>query len=227
MRYPFDALAGIVALESQRHRCMVIGEDLGSVPEGFRDALHQRGFLSYRVLIYERHWHEDGRFCRPDEYPRQALAMVATHDMPTLREYWQGGDPSRRETLGLYPEPGMREQDAHRREGERAGLLRLFAEAGLGSPDSGDVDQCIATLHATIASSRSMLAAAQLDDVLGEGEPVNIPGTYREYPNWRRKLSLEIEEILSDPRWTRLVADMQAHGRGPGIRQTGDRACPG
>jgi 4-alpha-glucanotransferase len=211
--YPFEALAAIVALESERNQCMVIGEDLGSVPEGFREALHQRGFLSYRVLIYERHWQGDGRFCRPEEYPRQALAMVATHDMPTLHEFWNGGDAARREALGLYPEAWQRGEDEKRRMAERSGLSQLLADIGLPA-DSNHPGDVVAALHVAIARSNSMLAAAQLDDVIGETEPVNIPGTWREYPNWRRKLSLPIEEILADARWARLAAGMREAGRG-------------
>jgi (1->4)-alpha-D-glucan 1-alpha-D-glucosylmutase len=101
VQYPFDALAATVAEASNRHRCMVIGEDLGSVPDGLRERLHALGFLSYRVLFFERNWDGDGSFKRPHEYPRQALATVATHDMPTIADWWRFGDIARRASLGL------------------------------------------------------------------------------------------------------------------------------
>jgi (1->4)-alpha-D-glucan 1-alpha-D-glucosylmutase len=213
VRYPFATLAAIVALESVRNRCMVIGEDLGAVPDGLRASLHDSGFLSYRVLVYERHWQGDGRFCLPHEYPRQALATVATHDMPTMTEYWQGGDIDRRDRLGLYPTPQQRDDERVRRRHERDGMLWLLGEIGASPADPENAGQAIESLHSAIAKSTSMLAAIQLDDIMGETEPVNIPGTYREYANWRRKLALSIEDIFNDPRWSRLTAIMREAGR--------------
>ena len=215
---PFDELATIVALESERNRCMVIGEDLGSVPDGLRSRLRDCGFLSYRVLVYERHWQGDGHFCRPDEYPQQSLATVATHDMPTMTEYWLGGDIARRAQLGMYPGPSQRDEDAARRDGEREGILRMLGEIGLSPADPSDARNVIASLHAAVARTHSMLAVVQLDDLVGETEPVNIPGTDREYPNWRRKLALSIEDIFSDERWSRIAAIMREAGRSRTVR---------
>lgn len=210
---PFATLTAIVALESARNRCMVIGEDLGSVPDGLRASLHERGFLSYRVLVYERHWQSDGRFCLPHEYPRLALATIATHDMPTMTEYWQGGDISRRNRLGLYPTLEQHDEDVARRHNERDGMLWLLGEIGLSPADPVDPAQVIASLHGAVARSNAMLVSIQLDDIMGETEPVNIPGTHREYANWRRKLMLPIEEIFGDARWLQLAAIMREAGR--------------
>ena len=213
VRYPFEELAAIIALESVRNRCLVIGEDLGSVPDGLRERLHGLGFLSYRVLIFERHWRGDGSFKRPPEYPAQALATVATHDMPTIADYWNGTDIARRAALGLFPKPQLREQEAERRTAERAGILALLGELGLAPAAAADAGQVAASLHAAIARTPAMLAVVQLDDLLGEIEPANIPGTHREYPNWRRKLSRPIEDIAEDPRLARLAAAMRGANR--------------
>jgi 4-alpha-glucanotransferase len=213
VRNPFDALTAIVALESVRNRCLVVGEDLGSVPDGLRERLHDLGFLSYRVLIFERHWNGDGSFKRPWEYPAQSLAMVATHDMPTIADYWNGSDIVRRDALGLFPEPQLKEQEAGRREAERTKILALLAELGLSPADASDAGQITEALHAAVARTPAMLAIVQLDDLLGEVEPANIPGTHWEYPNWRRKLSSAMEEIAADPRLERLAATMRAANR--------------
>jgi 4-alpha-glucanotransferase len=183
------------------------------VPGGLREALGERGFLSYRVLIYERHWSGDGGFCAPDEYPRQALAMVATHDMPPLHEYWQGGDLERRAALGLFPDQQHADDEGRRRDAERAGLLRLLGDCGLSPANAADAADVSAGLHGVIARSQAMLAAVQLDDLCGETTPVNIPGTHREYPNWRRKLSLTLDDIEGHARWMQLAAMMRAAGR--------------
>ena len=213
VRNPFEDLAAIVALESVRNDCMVIGEDLGSVPDGLRARLREAGLLSYRVLVYERHWQGDGQFCRPAEYPPQSLATVATHDMPTMTEFWCGDDIARRAKLGLYPGQQQHDEDAARRDGERNGILRLLGDIGLSPADPSSAGDVIESLHAAIARTASMLAVVQLDDLVGETEPVNIPGTYREYPNWRRKLALPLEEIVEDERWSRLAAIMREAGR--------------
>ena len=213
VRNPFDALTAIVALESVRNRCMVIGEDLGSVPDGLRERLHELGFLSYRVLIFERHWNGDGSFKRPWEYPAQSLAMVATHDMPTIADYWMGTDITRRDALGLFPEPQLREQETGRREAERARILALLGELGLSPADASDAGQIAEALHAAVARTPAMLAIIQLDDLLGEVEPANIPGTHREYPNWRRKVSWALDEIAGDPRLERIAASMKGANR--------------
>ena len=96
-------------------------------------------------------------------------------------------------------------------------MLRLLAETGLTPADAADAGAVIEALHGAMARTRSMLAVVQLDDLLGETEPVNIPGTYLEYPNWRRKLGMPVEAIIGDARWHRLAAVMRAAGR----------ACPG
>ncbi|MBL8385473.1 MAG: 4-alpha-glucanotransferase [Burkholderiales bacterium] len=213
VRNALPAMAGVVALESRRHGCMVIGEDLGSVPDGLRDTLAARGFLSYRVLLFERHWHGDGSFKLPGEYPRQALATAATHDMATIAEYWSGADIARRDALGLFPEPRLRDDETARRGAEREALARLFARIGAPA-DPGDAGSIAAAMHAAIGQSEAMLAIVQLDDVTGETAPINIPGTHREYPNWRRKLGLPLERLAEDPRWRALGAAMHAAGRG-------------
>jgi 4-alpha-glucanotransferase len=213
VRNAFDMLAGIVALESRRNACMVVGEDLGSVPDGLRESLAERGLLSYRVLQFERHWQGDGSFKHPDEYPAQALGTAVTHDMPTIAEYWSGEDIERRAELGLFPEPQLRDAEAARREPERRGLLELLAAIGQAPASRDDIAAVTASLHAAVGMTRAMLAVVQLDDIAGEVHPINIPGTYRAYPNWRRKVSLPVEALANDPRWTTLAATMRAAGR--------------
>ena len=213
VRSDFDALATVVADESVRHRCMVIGEDLGSVPDGLRERLSDRGFLSYRVLIFERWWSGDGSFKRPWDYPKQSLAMVATHDMPTIADFWAGSDIDRRDRLGLYADPAFRDDERRRRDAEREGIRRLLRELNLDPGDDAHPMRMADALHAVIARTPSLLAVVQLDDVLGEVEPTNIPGTTNEYPNWRRKVSVAIEDLAADGRLQRTAQIMRDAGR--------------
>ena len=130
-----------------------------------------------------------------------------------MTEYWLGQDIARRAQLGLYPGQQQRDEDASRREAERQGMVRLLGQLHLSPPDPSVAADIIDALHAVIAGATSMLALVQLDDLVGEIEPINIPGTHREYPNWRRKLSVPLEEIFGDKRWLHLAATMRAAGR--------------
>ncbi len=195
--YPLSDLLGILALESQRNRCMVIGEDLGTTPAGLRPALEQAGVLSYRVLIFERGW--DGAFRPPQEYARQALVCVSTHDLPTLRGYWLGRDIDARDALGQFPSEAMRESQRAGRGKDRIRLLEaLRREAVLPEPppagEPADMTQGLAlAVHRYLARSPSMVMTVQMEDVLGAADQVNLPGSDERHPNWRRKLPLEIE----------------------------------
>ena len=214
VRQPFEALAAAVARESLRQRCLVVGEDLGSVPEGLREQLQARGFLSYRVLLFERHWQSGGVFKRPDEYPPQALATAMTHDLPTIADYWTFGDIARRAALGLYRDPAAKDAAERERHEDRWKLMALMSECGVLPPDPENTGAIADALHTLVARTPSMIAIVQLDDVLGETEPANIPGTDAQYPNWRRKMSQSLEEIAHDPRLARLTQTMRAAGRG-------------
>lgn len=214
--YPLNELAGIIALESRRHRCLVVGEDLGTVPEGFRDDMHRRAILSYRLLMFERE-HGDGGFVRPAAYPELAAAAVSTHDLATLQGFWQSRDLDWRNKLGVYPSAEDAERDrSHRRASTEKLTEALRGEGGL-SPDAAvllsvagemgpDTAAALAiAAHRFLAGARSRLLLVQLEDLVGEVEQVNLPGTVDEHPNWRRKLRLALEEILTDPAIRRLV----------------------
>jgi len=213
VRQPFDALAAAVARASRNAQCLVVGEDLGSVPEGLREQLSTLGFLSYRVLLFERHWQGDGTFKRPHEYPGQALATVMTHDLPTIADYWTFGDIERRARLGLFADAAARASAVAERHEERWKILALLTECAVMPADPEDAAGIAEALHTLVARTPSMLAIVQLDDVLGETEPANIPGTDRQYPNWRRKLSRTLDEIDADPRLARLALRMRESGR--------------
>ena len=196
---PFGHLVGQLALESHRARAVVVGEDLGTVPEGFRDRLASADVLSYRVLWFER----DGDVFRPPgTWPAAAVACASTHDLPTLRGWWTGADIAEREALGSLSGP-----DAHAaqraREQDRRVILTLLATSGFAAAATGDEPELplsvAAALHAFVAATPCVLALAQLDDLAGEALAVNLPGTDRERPNWRRRMARTTQAIFADP----------------------------
>ncbi|HWK96649.1 MAG TPA: 4-alpha-glucanotransferase [Pseudolabrys sp.] len=183
VRYPFEAMLRVVAEESRKARCVVIGEDLGTVPDGFRDTMMKWGLWTYRVLLFERR--QDGEFAAPQTYPEQALATFNTHDLPTFRGWITGHDLRTKHAIGI--DPG---ENAQTRTWWQGALRRLLTEFGGGrSPE-----EC-AAVAAVLGATPSKLAMVGLDDVLGELDQANIPGTVAEHPNWRRKLPLDLDEI--------------------------------
>jgi (1->4)-alpha-D-glucan 1-alpha-D-glucosylmutase len=212
VHYPFEDLLGILALESQRNRCLVIGEDLGTVPDEVRAAAAREGILSYRVLIFERR--NSGEFKTPAEYPVDALVAVSTHDLPTLAGYWEGRDLLLRQALVQAASDEARQAQLRARAQDRAQLLLALAREQLlpggVSTDPASLPQmtpaCARALHAFLARSPSRLLVVQLEDVLGLLDQVNLPGTTSGHPNWRRRLPLALERWPADERFVELTA---------------------
>src|SRR5580658_8990811 len=184
-----------------RERCVVIGEDLGTVPDGFRERMEATGILAYRILLFERH--ADGSFAAPDEYPAAALAASGTHDLATIPAWLRGDDLALRDRLGLARTPLAQERTA--RERDRALLVETLVRHGdLAGNERDDETAIVVAANRYLASSPCAIVMGQMDDILGERDPVNVPGTSTEYPNWRRKLSTSIEALPNDPRLARL-----------------------
>ena len=203
--YPIDDLLAIVALESQRQSCIVIGEDLGTVPDGLREKLQDAGVLSYRLMYFEKHYDGDHSFRQPHHYPAQSLVAANSHDLPTLRSFWSGSDLSLRESLDLFPNENMFTEQMRERSFDRDRLLQALANDTLLSQaavdayrESATIDEAlIEAIHRFLARTHSMMLIANLEDLLGQTQQINLPGTDRDlYPNWRRKLPLLLEHWL-------------------------------
>jgi len=209
--FPLDDLLGQLALESARARCLVIGEDLGTVPHGLRETMAAQGLLSYRVLPFER---DGAAFRPPDVYPRLAWACVATHDLPPLAGWWDGVDIDERLNLDLM---GAAEAEAARAEraAARTELMAALADAGLveapadAEPGALTADLA-AAIHAYVALTPSLLALAQAEDLAGEREAVNLPGTDTERPNWRRRVGRAVEGLFETAAAKAILAAMRA-----------------
>ncbi len=219
VHYPFTDLLGILALESQRNRCVVIGEDLGTVPDEVRVALKPMNVLSYRLFYFEKD--ERGDFRPPAQYARQALVSMTTHDLPTLASFWAGHDLKQRTTLNLFPSDKLRDQQILGRAEDRARLLialdheRLLPEGVTVDPASSPEMSWALTraLHVFLAHTPAQVMMVQLEDLLGQLEQVNLPGTTDERPNWRYKLGLDLEDLLKDER-LRELSDALREERG-------------
>ncbi len=212
VNYPFDDLLGILMLESQRNCCLVIGEDLGSVPDHLRERLQDVGILCYRVLFFSRD--EQGGFIPPADYPVQSLVTVTTHDLPTLYGFWHGQDIDTRTMLGLFPGENMQQEQVMARVHDRAALLMALEREGLleeggnlhpgGNPDMSP--ELVGAVHRFLARTPAQVMMIWLEDVFGQMDQVNLPGSTRDaYPNWRRRLTINLEEWRDDLRLRRIV----------------------
>lgn len=190
VRYPFADLLGIVALESVRQRCLVVGEDLGTVPPGFSAQLQRRSILSYRLLYFTRDAHN--KFLPPNRYPRQALAAISTHDLPTFTGYWHGDDIALRKRLALYPEKSDARRDAIARATDRRALIAALKRSRLATRPG---EMPLTAVHRFLARTPSLIVIAQIEDLLGVHQQVNVPGTVDQHPNWRRKLPLSVDAL--------------------------------
>lgn len=215
VEYPLDDLMGIVALESRRNRCLVIGEDLGTVPDAVREAMARYGVLSYRLLYFEKQ--QDGVFRPPAAYPVQALVAVSTHDLPTLEGYWRGNDIDTRTRLGLFPSLDVRQQQIVTRDRDRAQLLAALGREHLlpAAPrdhPAGNIEmsaELARAIHLYLARTPSQVMMVRAEDIIGQTEQVNLPGSTTEYPNWKRKLPLDLDEWLADPRFVALAGALR------------------
>ena len=218
VHYPFEDMLGIVALESQRNQCLVIGEDLGTVPDGFRPRLAECGVLSYHPLMFERI--QDGNFRLPADIPQQALVAAGTHDLPTLHGYWQGADLDIRAELKLFPSDELHQHLITERGWDRGRLLWALERENLLPPgvskESAAMPEIshatVTAIHAYLARSPAQIMVIQPEDIFGVVEQPNLPGTQEhQHPNWQRKLPLPIEEWAeADSVFRRFIAALRA-----------------
>jgi glycogen operon protein len=194
LSYKLNDLTGQVALESTRAECLVVGEDLGTVPPEIGVALAARSVLSYRVLWFER---DSAGFTPPAAWPRLAAACVSTHDLPTLAGWWSGADIAELLSLGLLGNDAAACAQAARQDA-KAALLGLLRDTGLIAEETPKTPP-LAAIHALIARTPSLLALVQADDLAGERIGVNLPGTDRERPNWRRRLACTADAFCANP----------------------------
>jgi 4-alpha-glucanotransferase len=222
VHYPLDDLIAILALESHRNRCVVIGEDLGTVPEAMTHAMERYGAYHYKVLLFEQEL--SGPFKPPSAYVSSALAVVTTHDLPTLRGWWEEHDLSLRDRLDLYPSAEFKTQAHLVRAGERRELLLALVRAGLWHwqadqplpPYSTALSRAV---HAFLGLSNANIAMIQIEDLIGMADPVNVPGTDTEHANWQRKVTLDTADIVArqDVRDILAGMDLARRGQNPNV----------
>jgi 4-alpha-glucanotransferase len=199
VRFPFEALLTVAAQESVLQRCIVIGEDLGTVPEGFRDTLSHWGIWSYQVMLFERA--PDGSFLPPEAYRENALVTFSTHDLPTFAGWKSAHDLAVKRALGM--DPGETDDERATAQSELRNALRARGETDLGFP----------AVARFLARTPARLLVIAIEDALGVRDQTNVPATIEQHPNWRRRLPVLLEELALQSDLTGVADVMMAAGR--------------
>ncbi|QOT81902.1 4-alpha-glucanotransferase [Cupriavidus basilensis] len=216
LRYPFDDLLRLIALESWRHRAIMVGENLGTVPASFNASLAARGMLGIDVLWFEREHtaadsadataHAAGKqpatapaFLPPEQWPAEAVATTTTHDLPTVAGWWAGRDIVWRARLDQLGAEETESGALAARARDRSALWQALSTAGLVSGAEPGPDQApLEAVLTWLGRARTPLRLVPVEDLLGIGEQPNLPGTVSGHPNWQRRLDADVRTLFGD-----------------------------
>ena len=202
----FDTLLALVRIEAQRNQTVVIGEDLGLVPNGFRKSLAKSGLYSYSVLQYEKT--RSGSFRKPARLQRNSLACFGTHDTPTLEGFSKKRDIYWREKLGWIDEKSA--SIARENRGHECEDLHSVGSKNIGKDEQTSLSRSV---HKALASSPVAMVAVQFDDIEQQIEAQNLPGTIDEHPNWRRRASTSVDDFIQHSGLSDIARLMVEHDR--------------
>ncbi len=203
LRYPYKTLMGIVALESHRHQCLVIAEDLGTPPEGFCEKMCAAKALSFKIAHYQKY---DNRMMPPSDYNYMSLIATGTHDLPSYTAFWKGLDLELSRSMKTITSAQYQSHKKNRIS-ERQSFIDAFYQFELPMPVRDGLrmnprqvpEWFIPNIYRFLSATNSMILLVRLEDLLGQDEQLNLPGTCMEYPNWRYKLPYSIDVICSNP----------------------------
>lgn len=190
---PKDAMLAVLRIEAHRAGAVIVGEDLGNIPEGLDTDLAASGVLGCDVAQFMPGTGAGG-------YRRAALASFGTHDLPTWAGWQTGRDIAARASVAGLAQDAAEEARSHRARD----VEKLRTRTRGGSPDD---------LHRFLGSVSSRLVALQIEDILGVEDQPNLPGTVHEYPNWRRQLPCSASNFADHPEIARAASLMREAGR--------------
>ena len=216
IKQPFRQLLAIIAMEAEVADCIIIGEDLGLVPNDFRQMMQDKGIYGYSVLQFEKD--NLGQFINPSELRPHSLACFGTHDTPTLKGYWCGEDIDLWQSIELIDVQKAKKAREQRNKDLRAltamGVQKSGDDLPLAMAEEQSFYTFYQTVHSALAGCSAAMVSVQLDDILGQVEAQNYPGTIDECPNWQRRVSKTLEEIEKSTRLADIGACMVRNGRG-------------
>ncbi|MDX2402783.1 4-alpha-glucanotransferase [Streptomyces microflavus] len=216
-----EAMLAVLVLEAHRAGSVVVGEDLGTVEPGVREALARRGVLGTSVLWFERDWDGDGRPLAPEKWRRDCLATATTHDLPSTAARLTGDHVTLRHRLGLLTRP--LDEELTEDVTSTAEWLALLARLRMLPEGDGNEEAAVRAVHRFLLATPARMTGVWLPDTVGDRRPQNLPGTWDQYPNWRLPVAdaeghpVTLEEIAASPR---------LHGLMDVLRPTRARTAP-
>ncbi|MFJ8051142.1 4-alpha-glucanotransferase [Streptomyces luteogriseus] len=221
VRYDAEAMLAVLVLEASRAGALVIGEDLGTVEPGVREALRERGVLGTSVLWFERDWDGDGRPLPPDGWRADCLATATTHDLPSTAARLTGEHVELRDSLGLLTRP--LEEERAEAAADAGEWLSLLSRLGLldgtgGGGDTSSEEAQIQAVHRFLLRTPARMVGVWLPDCVGDRRPQNLPGTWDQYPNWRLPIAdaqgrpVTLEDLAASPRLHALMEVLREGG---------------
>ena len=213
--YNIKDLVAILCLESNRHKCLVIGEDLGTVPNGFREYMAEHNLLSYKVFCRQKE--KNGSFIAPEKYMYLSLAQPSTHDQATACGFWQNEDIEVFNRSGLYVNEKQYSDNLEGRRSDRENMLQAFEQQRLINTDEQQQMQQSAVsgtpapehielrINGYCARTNSAVFLVRLNDIYRQQALDNAPGTVQEYPNWRIKMSVSVEQIKQSQEFAEMM----------------------
>ncbi|GAA2983743.1 4-alpha-glucanotransferase [Streptomyces fulvorobeus] len=217
-----EAMLAVLVLEAHRAGAVVVGEDLGTVEPGVREALARRGVLGTSVLWFERDWDGTGEPLAPERWRRDCVATATTHDLPSTAARLTGDHVTLRHRLGLLTRP--LEQELTDDATETAEWLAYLSRLRLLPEGEGDEEAAIRAVHRFLLSTPALMTGVWLPDTVGDRRPQNLPGTWDQYPNWRLPVAdaeghpVTLEELAASPRLHRLMEVVRPRPERPGFR---------
>ncbi|MFD4793008.1 4-alpha-glucanotransferase [Streptomyces anulatus] len=221
-----EAMLAVLVLEAHRAGAVVVGEDLGTVEPGVREALARRGVLGTSVLWFERDWDGDGRPLAPEKWRRDCLATATTHDLPSTAARLTGDHVTLRHRLGLLTR--SLEEELTEDAAGTAEWLALLARLRMLPEGDGDEEAAVRAVHRFLLRTPARMTGVWLPDTVGDRRPQNLPGTWDQYPNWRLPIAdaeghpVTLEEITASPRLHALMDVLRPrkpHTAPPGERR--------
>ncbi|MFE7462170.1 4-alpha-glucanotransferase [Streptomyces sp. NPDC057554] len=225
--YDAEAMLAVLVLEAHRAGAVVVGEDLGTVEPGVREALARRGVLGTSVLWFERDWDGDGRPLAPGAWRQDCLATATTHDLPSTAARLTGDHVTLRHRLGLLTRP--LEAELTEDVTATAEWLALLARLRMLPEGDGNEEAAVRAVHRFLLATPARMVGVWLPDTVGDRRPQNLPGTWDQYPNWRLPIAdpeghpVTLEEIAASPRLHALMEVLRpgrARTAPPGARRT-------
>ena len=216
VQYPAEDLLGVLALEATRAGAIIVGEDLGVVAPGVREAMRDRRLLGSRLLYFS--YDDRGDRLPADAYERMALSSITTHDLPTAPGWWRNEGVRVQADLGLLAETTAPADEYARKRREHATMEQALHANGLLEADPTDADRVVA-MHAFLGRCASLLVAANVPDAVGDIRQPNMPGTVDEYPNWRLPVAtvadgesqpITLEGLMAHPQVQRVIDAFRA-----------------